>query len=136
MEAVYTWTASESAGGTYSTSQAAPSPEVVLDLDVFAGVDARIPGRRPDDVDLGGCDVRQVRDGVLDRALDHAAERAAGAGERHRHRHLAVLVLNAVDQAEVDDAFSQLRVLHRRQPLHNLLFGCHSRFAPELVTLY
>src|SRR5262245_48464981 len=78
-------------------------PDSELGLGLFGSVDAWVPARRPDQVDVHVVDRGEAvgEDGV-GLGLDHRAERAGGRGQGHVDDDVLALVvnLNAVDQAE------------------------------------
>ena len=103
------------------------SPDAELGLGLFGSVDARVPARRPDQVDV---DVVDRRGSDWSRTacawvLITGPERAGGRGQRHVDDDVlrVVVDLDAVDQAEIDDADADLGVVDRFQRAADLVFG-------------
>src|SRR5258708_4459030 len=96
-----------------------PDAEDVLGL--FAGHGARVPGWRPDQVDLDVAGTRPAGTDTVDLALEHRADRAARPGEGHLDLDVVLVDVDVVDQAEIDDVEPDLGVDHHLQPFHDLI---------------
>src|SRR5512143_4369699 len=70
----------------------------------------RAPGRIPNDRDADGTDPGQLPHHALDAPRDAVAERTTRGGEGHGHGYFPVVDHDVMNQAELDDALSQLRV--------------------------
>src|SRR5258708_3980520 len=87
-----------------------PDAEDVLGL--FAGHGARVPGWRPDQVDLDVAGTRPAGTDTVDLALEHRADRAARPGEGHLDLDVVLVALYVVNQAAVDNVAPHPRITH------------------------
>src|SRR5262249_5364104 len=101
-------------------------PDAELGLGFLRGHDARVPTRRPDQVDV---DVvyrwKAVGKYGVGLGFDDWTKRAGRRGQRHVDEDVRGIVidLDAVDQAKVDDADADLGVVDRLQSLTHLLLA-------------
>src|SRR6266568_3791126 len=125
----------------------APLPDPQLCFSFLGGHDARIPARRPHQVDVDVVDSGEpIRQHRVRLRLDDWTKWAGRRRQRHIDDDVLGLVvdLHAIDEAEVDDADADLGVVHALQRLANLLLVreglgvnglCHGGSMPLLVFL-
>src|SRR5450759_4377944 len=72
----------------------------------------RHPSRLPDHLNGGTGDARDSQQSPLHRVRHAVAHRTAGSGEGHLDLDLAVLHVQSIDQAEIDEVDAELGVVH------------------------
>jgi hypothetical protein len=91
-----------------------------------------VPGRIPDDLDVGFCHTGQPQDLLLGIAGNDAPHTAAGGGEGHLDRDAMIAVLGrfqgeVIDEAEVDDVDRDFGIEAGPQCVPNLLLQIIAR---------
>ena len=81
-----------------------------------------VPGRVPDQLDIGFLDLIEREQFGLNIGGDLAAEMAAGRGERHFYVHAVAGDFDVVDQTEIDDIQRNFGVIAIPELIPNFLF--------------
>src|SRR5450759_3953501 len=107
--------------GEFSVALGSRLPDAKDVLGLFAGHGARVPGGRPNQVNLDVAGPGPAGADPVYLALQHRPDGAARAGECHLDLDVVLVDVDVVDQAEVDEVQPDLGVDDRFESLADLL---------------